>query len=69
LTGERVTVTMSTPEPTQIPHTLASRTPGIAFILKKASISALVALVLFSLMIGNPHRSRTFGAIDLLDTV
>jgi branched-chain amino acid transport system permease protein len=30
----------------------ASRVPGIAFILKKALISALVALVLFSLMIG-----------------
>ena len=30
----------------------ASRAPGIAFILKKALISALVALVLFSLMIG-----------------
>src|SRR6201747_1283459 len=30
----------------------ASRAPGIAFIFKKALISALVALVLFSLMIG-----------------
>src|ERR1700748_1846088 len=30
----------------------ASRTPGIVFILKKALISAFVALVLFSLMIG-----------------
>ncbi len=30
----------------------ASRAPGIAFIFKKAVISALVALVLFSLMIG-----------------
>ena len=30
----------------------ASRIPGIAFIFKKALISALVALVLFSLMIG-----------------
>src|SRR5947209_1528255 len=30
----------------------ASRAPGIAFIFKKAAISALVALVLFSLMIG-----------------
>src|SRR5580698_4336966 len=29
-----------------------SRAPGVAFILKKALISALVALVLFSLMIG-----------------
>src|ERR1700723_4402800 len=32
--------------------TLASRAPGVAFIFKKALISALVALVLFSLMIG-----------------
>src|SRR5580658_2336065 len=31
---------------------LASRGPGVAFIFKKALISALVALVLFSLMIG-----------------
>ena len=30
----------------------ATRAPGIAFILKKALISAAVALVLFSLMIG-----------------
>ena len=30
----------------------ASRSPGVAFIFKKALISALVALVLFSLMIG-----------------
>ena len=30
----------------------ASRAPGVAFIFKKALISALVALVLFSLMIG-----------------
>src|SRR6201995_2781392 len=29
-----------------------SRAPGVAFIFKKALISALVALVLFSLMIG-----------------
>ena len=40
-------VTIPAPEPT-----FASRAPGIAFILKKALISALVALVLFSLMIG-----------------
>src|ERR1700723_2691720 len=33
-------------------HTQASRREGIVFILKKALISALVALVLFSLMIG-----------------
>src|ERR1700753_2387268 len=31
---------------------LASRAPGFAFIFKKSLISALVALVLFSLMIG-----------------
>jgi len=31
---------------------LASRAPDVAFILKKALISALAALVLFSLMIG-----------------
>jgi len=33
-------------------HTPARSAPGIAFILKKALISAAVALVLFSLMIG-----------------
>src|SRR5665213_2636516 len=43
LTGARVTVL----EPTS-----ARRAPGAAFIFKKALISALVALVLFSLMIG-----------------
>ena len=40
-------MTAPAPEPT-----LASRAPGAAFIFKKALISALVALVLFSLMIG-----------------
>jgi branched-chain amino acid transport system permease protein len=45
LTGERVTA--PAPELVQ-----ASRAPGVAFIFKKALISALVALVLFSLMIG-----------------
>ena len=40
-------MTVSAPDLTQ-----ASRSEGIAFILKKALISALVALVLFSLMIG-----------------
>src|SRR6202453_2458889 len=40
-------VTTAAPGPT-----LASRGPGIAFIFKKALISAFVALVLFSLMIG-----------------
>jgi len=40
-------VTVATPDLTQ-----ASRREGIVFILKKAFISALVALVLFSLMIG-----------------
>ena len=37
----------ATPAPKQ-----ASRAPGVAFIFKKSLISALVALVLFSLMIG-----------------
>jgi branched-chain amino acid transport system permease protein len=45
LTGQGVTALA--PEPTP-----ASRLPGVAFIFKKALISALVALVLFSLMIG-----------------
>src|SRR5271169_2251624 len=45
LTGDGVT----TPTPGSTP---VSRAPGVAFILKKALISALVALVLFSLMIG-----------------
>jgi len=45
LTGDGVTTLA--PEPTP-----ASRLPGVAFIFKKALISALVALVLFSLMIG-----------------
>ena len=40
-------MTASAPEPAP-----ASRAQGIAFIFKKALISALVALVLFSLMIG-----------------
>src|SRR6266436_8316944 len=40
-------VTAPVPEPT-----LASSAPDVAFIFKKALISALVALVLFSLMIG-----------------
>ena len=35
-----------------IPAAQTSRAPGAAFIFKKALISALVALVLFSLMIG-----------------
>src|ERR1700709_1683905 len=41
--GERVQTPSSVP---------TSRAPGLAFIFKKALISALVALVLFSLMIG-----------------
>jgi branched-chain amino acid transport system permease protein len=45
LTGERVTALAPERKP-------ASRALGVAFILKKALISALVALVLFSLMIG-----------------
>ena len=53
--GQRVTV----PAPKPMP---ASRALGVAFILKNALISALVALVLFSLMIG----VRT---IDLLDEI
>ena len=40
-------MTATTPDLVQ-----ASRLPGVAFIFKKALISALVALVLFSLMIG-----------------
>ena len=40
-------MTAPAPEPA-----LASRAPGVAFMFKKALISALVALVLFSLMIG-----------------
>jgi len=40
-------VTAPVPGPTKL-----SRAPGVAFIFKKALISALVALVLFSLMIG-----------------
>src|ERR1700738_5216270 len=40
-------VTTSAPELTPV-----SRSPGVAFILKKALISAFVALVLFSLMVG-----------------
>src|SRR5207253_6340107 len=43
LTGRSVSAT---------PAAQTSRTPGAAFIFKKALISALVALVLFSLMIG-----------------
>jgi branched-chain amino acid transport system permease protein len=45
LTGAGVTLSASEPKP-------ATRTPDLAFILKKSAISALVALVLFSLMIG-----------------
>lgn len=39
---------------TAIPHETkhASRTAGITYILKKSLLSALVALVLFSLMVG-----------------
>ena len=57
MTGARVTAAVpkatseatseATPKATAISHA-----PGVAFILKKALISALVALVLFSLMIG-----------------
>jgi branched-chain amino acid transport system permease protein len=45
LTGAGVTLSASEPKP-------ATRLPDLAFILKKSAISAFVALVLFSLMIG-----------------
>src|SRR5215218_4165775 len=41
----------------------ASRAAGIAFILKKAVISALVALVLFSLMIGVRTEAGSDGQL------
>ena len=40
-----------------------SRAPGAAFILKKALISALVALVLFSLMIGVRTEAGSDGQL------
>ncbi|MBR1211455.1 high-affinity branched-chain amino acid ABC transporter permease LivM [Bradyrhizobium sp. JYMT SZCCT0180] len=40
-----------------------SRAPGVAFILKKALISALVALVLFSLMIGVRTEAGSDGQL------
>jgi branched-chain amino acid transport system permease protein len=45
LTGAGVTLSASKPKP-------ATRAPDLAFILKKSAISAFIALVLFSLMIG-----------------
>jgi branched-chain amino acid transport system permease protein len=45
LTGAGVTLPGSEPKP-------ATRAPDLAFILKKSAISAFIALVLFSLMIG-----------------
>jgi branched-chain amino acid transport system permease protein len=45
LTGAGVTLSASEPKP-------ATRAPDLAFILKKSAISAFIALVLFSLMIG-----------------
>ena len=43
--------------------TAASRLPGVAFIFKKALISALVALVLFSLMIGVRTEAGSTGQL------
>ena len=40
-----------------------SRAPGAAFIFKKALISALVALVLFSLMIGVRTEAGSDGQL------
>lgn len=50
---------------TTIPHetTHASRTAGISFILKKSLISALVALVLFSLMVGVRTEAGSDGQL------
>ncbi|MDE5440763.1 high-affinity branched-chain amino acid ABC transporter permease LivM [Bradyrhizobium sp. CSA207] len=50
---------------TAIPHetTHASRTAGIAYILKKSLISALVALVLFSLMVGVRTEAGSDGQL------
>ena len=45
------------------PAAQTSRAPGAAFILKKALISALVALVLFSLMIGVRTEAGPRGTI------
>ena len=41
----------------------AARNPGAAFILKKAVISALVALLLFSLMIGVRTEAGPEGSL------
>ncbi|MCK1707756.1 MULTISPECIES: high-affinity branched-chain amino acid ABC transporter permease LivM [unclassified Bradyrhizobium] len=50
---------------TAIPHetTHASRTAGITYILKKSLISALVALVLFSLMVGVRTEAGSDGQL------
>jgi len=45
------------------PAAQTSRAPGVAFILKKALISALVALVLFSLMIGVRTEAGSDGQL------
>src|SRR5207237_9941428 len=45
------------------PAAHASRAPGAAFIFKKALISALVALVLFSLMIGVRTEAGSDGQL------
>ena len=55
--GGRVSVT-------QAEQTQASRAPGVAFIFKKALISALVALVLFSLMIGVRTEAGPIETVD-----
>jgi branched-chain amino acid transport system permease protein len=54
-------VTAPVPKPT-----LASRAPDVAFIFKKALISALVALVLFSLMIGIRTEAGPAGPLIYL---
>ena len=51
------------------PAAQTSRAPGAAFIFKKALISALVALVLFSLMIGVRTEAGSDGQLHLLDAV
>ena len=45
------------------PAAQTSRAPGAAFIFKKALISALVALVLFSLMIGVRTEAGSDGQL------
>src|SRR6185312_17264126 len=45
------------------PDVQTSRAPGVAFILKKALISALIALVLFSLMVGVRTEAGSDGQL------